>query len=180
VVSFAVTLNWYIVFKSREAFGSLFLFVCENISSNAIMRCNYKEIYHLMASLAGYNVREVSLLTSAAHVPLRRLRVRPVSTILAPREHLSVILDVTATTTGALTVSIDAKDPVSGKYYNLLTGAAVTTVSTNRYTVGPSVLQPRQTSMLKPTFPSTFRVVVTVADATRCHLLARLLHRDLT
>lgn len=52
---------------------------------------------------------------------------------------LRAILDVTTLTGGTLTVTIDGFDNVSGKWSNLLTGAAVGSVSTNAYTVGPAM-----------------------------------------
>jgi hypothetical protein len=106
-----------------------------------------------MASL-GYNVREVSLLTSASRTTTQTSVDQ--FNDFGTKGALAVILDVTATTTGAVTVTIDAKDPVSGKYYNLLTGAAVNTVSTNRYTVGPSIAAAANVNA-QTYIPSTFR-----------------------
>lgn len=50
---------------------------------------------------------------------------------------LDVVLDVTSAGTGSVTVTINYKDVASGKYILLLSGAAVTTISTNAYQVGP-------------------------------------------
>jgi hypothetical protein len=50
---------------------------------------------------------------------------------------LHVVLDVTSAGTGSITLTIQAKDVLSGKYYTLLAGAAVTTNSTNVYKVYP-------------------------------------------
>lgn len=50
-----------------------------------------------------------------------------------------VVLDVTAYTSGTLTLTIQGKDPASGKYYTLLTGAAVNSISTNVYKIGPGL-----------------------------------------
>jgi archaellum component FlaF (FlaF/FlaG flagellin family) len=50
---------------------------------------------------------------------------------------IAVTLDMTIVGTGSVTLEIDVKDPVSGKYIPLLTGAAVTTNSTNVYKVYP-------------------------------------------
>lgn len=50
---------------------------------------------------------------------------------------VQVIFDATVATTTSAVLTIQGKDPVSGKYFTLLAGAAVTTVSTNVYTVGP-------------------------------------------
>lgn len=77
---------------------------------------------------------------------------------------LSVILDVTVPGTGSVTVSIDGKDPASGKYYNILTGAAVTTATTVRYRVSPSIASVAN-SIAQDILPRTFRVVVTHNNA---------------
>ena len=50
-----------------------------------------------------------------------------------------VVLDVTNAGTGSITLTIQAKDALSGKYYTLLAGAAVTTNSTNVYKVYPGL-----------------------------------------
>lgn len=50
---------------------------------------------------------------------------------------IAVVLDMTAVGTGSVTLEIDGKDPLSGKYVPLLTGVAVTTNSTNVYTIYP-------------------------------------------
>lgn len=46
-----------------------------------------------------------------------------------------VVLDTTAFTSGTVTLTIQGKDPASGKYYTLLAGAAVVGTSTNVYKV---------------------------------------------
>lgn len=52
-------------------------------------------------------------------------------------QFLAVVLDMTDVTAGpSVTVTIDAQDAVSGKWINVLTGLAITTVSTNTYKVG--------------------------------------------
>jgi hypothetical protein len=50
-----------------------------------------------------------------------------------------VVLDTTAIGTGSITLSIEGKDRASGKYYTLLSGAAVVTNVTNKYTVAPDI-----------------------------------------
>jgi hypothetical protein len=50
-----------------------------------------------------------------------------------------VHLNVTAQAGGSITVAIDWVDSVAGTSYNLLTGTAVTTVSTTTYRVGPGL-----------------------------------------
>src|SRR5262245_19038525 len=48
-----------------------------------------------------------------------------------------VVLDMTTVGTGSVTLTIQGKDQKSGKDYTLLAGAAVTTNSTNVYTIFP-------------------------------------------
>lgn len=77
---------------------------------------------------------------------------------------LQVVLDMTTVGTGSVTVSIDMKDTASGKYINLLTGAAITTNSTNRYRVGPN-LAAVANSVAQDYMPRVFRIVVTANNA---------------
>jgi hypothetical protein len=50
---------------------------------------------------------------------------------------VKVVFDTTSAGTSSNTLFIEGKDKVSGKFYTLLQGAAVTTISTNLYTVFP-------------------------------------------
>lgn len=76
-----------------------------------------------------------------------------------------VWLDVTAiTATPSITLAIEGKDPASGKYKTMLTGAAVTTVSTNEYVVYPGVTETANVDASTP-LPRTWRVNVTHGDA---------------
>ncbi len=50
---------------------------------------------------------------------------------------IAVVLDVTSAGTGDITLTIEGKDPASGKYVVLLAGVSVTTNSTNTYTLFP-------------------------------------------
>lgn len=77
---------------------------------------------------------------------------------------LSVVLDVTNAGTGSVTVLIEGKDVTSGKYYTLLSGAAVTTNSTTRYIVGPWITSVAN-SIAQTMLPYTFRVSVTANNA---------------
>lgn len=77
---------------------------------------------------------------------------------------LIVVLDMTTVGTGSVTITINGKDSTSGKYYNLLTGAAVTTNSTNRYVVDPGVAAVTNLSA-KDYVPSVFQIVVTANNA---------------
>lgn len=76
-----------------------------------------------------------------------------------------VFVDVTAVTaTPSITVAIEGKDPVSGKYFTLLTGAALTAVSTQLLVVYPGVTETANADVATP-LPRTWRVNVTHADA---------------
>lgn len=75
-----------------------------------------------------------------------------------------VILDVTIIGTGNITLEIDAKDPTSGKYYVLLTGAAVSSNTTNTYTVYPSIVNTANVSASN-VLPKTWRIKVTANNA---------------
>lgn len=79
---------------------------------------------------------------------------------------LQVILDVTTNAggLGSATVTINGKDPTSGKYYLLLAGAAVTTVSTNVYSVGPGLPATANVSA-NAMVPRVFQIVVTANNA---------------
>lgn len=73
-----------------------------------------------------------------------------------------VIVDITAFTSGTWTVTIQGKDPVSEKYYTLLTGAALAGTGTTVYKVYPGIVAVANASV--PDFlPKTWRVVVTGA-----------------
>lgn len=75
-----------------------------------------------------------------------------------------VVLDMTAVGTGSVTLAIEGKDAVSGKYYAILTGAAVTTNSTNRYTVYPGATVAANVSA-SDVIPRVWRVTVTANNA---------------
>lgn len=65
---------------------------------------------------------------------------------------------------GSITLEIDAKDPVSGKYVALLTGAAVVSVTTNIYVVYPGATTVANATIGVP-LPRTWRVKVTANNA---------------
>lgn len=78
---------------------------------------------------------------------------------------IRVVLDMTNVAAGpSVTLSIEAKDNASGKYVALLTGAAVTTVSTNVYVVYPG-LTPVAGLVVSDALPRTWRVTVTANNA---------------
>lgn len=76
-----------------------------------------------------------------------------------------VVLDMTdVTASPSVTLSIEAKDAISGKYSTLLTGAAVTTVTTNVYVVYPG-LTPSANAIVSDVLPHTWRAKVTANNA---------------
>lgn len=77
---------------------------------------------------------------------------------------IRVVLDVTVPGTGSVTLEIDAKDTASGKYYPILTGVAVVTLSTTVYTVYPG-LTPAANSIASDVLPKTWRIKVTANNA---------------
>lgn len=77
---------------------------------------------------------------------------------------VKVWLDTTAIGTGSVTLSILGKDPASGKYVTLLAGAAVTTNTTNQYTVYPGAPATANVSA-NDLLPKTFQVKVTANNA---------------
>jgi hypothetical protein len=77
---------------------------------------------------------------------------------------MSVILDTTSIGTGSVTVTINGKDPASGKYYPLLAGAAVTTNATTVYHVGPGMTVTANVSANVPV-PKVVQIVVTANNA---------------
>lgn len=79
-------------------------------------------------------------------------------------EFLHVIIDVTAVTaTPALTVTIQGKDPASGKYYTILASTAIATVSTTVLKVGPAFTAAANL-VANDMIPSIWRVTVTHGD----------------
>jgi hypothetical protein len=77
---------------------------------------------------------------------------------------LIVVLDVTVPGTGSVTLSIEGKDPTSGKYYTILAGVAVTTAVTVVYRVWPG-LTAVANATANDRLPKTYRVTVTHNNA---------------
>lgn len=74
---------------------------------------------------------------------------------------ITVVLDVTAKGTApSITLKIQQKDPASGKYIDLLTSAAVTTVSTNTYRVYPGLTAAANVTV-NGVVGKTFRITMT-------------------
>lgn len=77
---------------------------------------------------------------------------------------IKVVLNTTAIGTGSVTVVIQGKDQASGQYYTILSGAAVTTNTTNVYTVYPGVTATANVAA-NDVLPATWRVQVTANNA---------------
>lgn len=76
-----------------------------------------------------------------------------------------VFFDVTAGATLLLTLSIEGKDPASGKYVSLMSGASVTGVATNMYVLHPAITETANVDAAVP-LPATWRIKVTHGNAT--------------
>ncbi len=81
------------------------------------------------------------------------------------RRGMHVIIDVTAVTaTPSVVPTIDALDPISGKWYTLLTGAAITATGTTVLKIYPGIAA-QANAAASDVVPGTFRVVMTHGDA---------------
>lgn len=107
-----------------------------------------------------YNNIEATLLASAA----RTTTQTSADIVCYNAEKLIVVLDMTVVGTGSVTVSIQGKDSASGKYYDILVGAAITTNSTNRYRVGKDLASVAN-SIAQDYLPRVIRIVVTANNA---------------
>lgn len=108
------------------------------------------------------------LLASAARTATPSAVVLDDTTLRAAGGRLSgfhVIIDVTAVTaTPSVVPVIEAKDEVSGKFYPLLTGSAITGVGTTVLQVGRDVATVANLSQ-QNILPTNMRVTFTHADA---------------
>lgn len=66
--------------------------------------------------------------------------------------------------TASVTPSIEGKDPVSGVFYTILTGAAVAATGITVMRVGPTIIAAANVAA-NAMLPAEFRVSVAVADA---------------
>lgn len=80
------------------------------------------------------------------------------------RRFIHVVLDMTVVGTGSVTLTIQGKDDVSGKFYTILAGAAVITNSTNVYKVGPGLPATANVSA-NDVLPAIIRIIVTANNA---------------
>ena len=78
---------------------------------------------------------------------------------------VEVVIDVTAQSGAALTVTIEGYDPVSKKYYTLLASAALAAVATTVLTVYPGVTVAANAAVSRP-LPSKWRVKAANASGT--------------
>ncbi len=77
---------------------------------------------------------------------------------------VKVVLDMTNVGTGSVTLNIQGKDASSSKYYTMLSGAPVTTNSTNVYEVYPGVTATANVSA-SSALPRVWRVTTTANNA---------------
>jgi hypothetical protein len=76
-----------------------------------------------------------------------------------------VIIDATSITdTPSVVPTIQGRDTVSGKYYTLLTGSAITGIGTTILKVYPGLI-PAANLVANDILPSKFRILMTHADA---------------
>jgi hypothetical protein len=108
----------------------------------------------------GLSNADITLLASAARTTTQTVGDQ---TNTAARG-IRVVLDVTVAGTGSITLEIDARDATSGKAVPLLTGLAVTTVSTNVYEIYPG-LTPVANAVVSDVLPKTWRVLITANNA---------------
>lgn len=74
-----------------------------------------------------------------------------------------VVVDFTVATTASVVVTIQGKDTASGKYYTLLTSAALTSAATTVLVVSPGSTAAANVDVLYP-LPSIWRVSVVVSN----------------
>lgn len=77
---------------------------------------------------------------------------------------LKVTLDMTVVGTGSVTLTINYKDPASGKYILLLSGVAVVTNITSVYTIYPGMVAAANVSA-NDILPRTFQIITTANNA---------------
>lgn len=77
---------------------------------------------------------------------------------------VTVYVKTTAIGTGSITVTIQGKDSASGDYYTLLAGVAITTNTTNRYTVYPGLTAAANVTA-SDVLPFMWRILVTANNA---------------
>jgi hypothetical protein len=111
----------------------------------------------------GLNVDGVSLLTLAA----ANANTNGADQTNSFASGISVVVDITAITgVGAtLVVTLEGKDPVSGKYYTILASAGLTAVGTTVLKVFPNATAAANLAVNAP-LPKTYRVRATITGTT--------------
>jgi hypothetical protein len=108
-----------------------------------------------------FNNLNVSVLTSAA----RTTTQTSADQTNFNHRGIKIVLDVTSGTGLSLTLALNGKDLNSAKYYNILTGAAVTGVGTYVYTVYPGATAVANLTV-NDIIARLFQIVVTAGNAT--------------
>lgn len=78
---------------------------------------------------------------------------------------IQVLVDVTAATAMTLTINIQGKDAVSGKYYTILSSAALAAVASTQLTVYPDTTVVANVAVSQP-LPRTWRVQAVVTGTS--------------
>lgn len=79
------------------------------------------------------------------------------------RRGLHLVIDVTAVTGASVVPTIDGQDVLSGKFYNLLTGSAITTTGTTVLKIYPGI-GTIANGAASDVIPANLRLVMTHAD----------------
>jgi hypothetical protein len=82
----------------------------------------------------------------------------------AGHKGIRVVTDITSAGTGSITVSIDAKDPASGKYVPMLASAALATNQTKTLFIYPGSLNTANAAA-NDSLPLKWRIIVTANNA---------------
>lgn len=82
-------------------------------------------------------------------------------------DSLHLVVDITAITgtTPSITVTVQGKDPASGKYYTLLASAALSAVATTVLRIFPGAVAAANT-VANDFVPRTFRILWAIAGTT--------------
>jgi hypothetical protein len=117
---------------------------------------------------AGLPIRDTNIVANTAAVLLASA-ARTTTQTQADQTNLyysgiRVIADMTVVGTGSITVSIDAKDPASGKYVPILASAAIASNQTKTLLVYPGAAAVANGSA-NDRLPLTWRILVTANNA---------------
>lgn len=81
-----------------------------------------------------------------------------------------VVVDVQSIVGGSLIATVQGKDGISGKYYNILSSAAIISSGTSVLTVYPSATAATNVTASQP-IPYTWRVQITAASGTAAYTI---------